>query len=104
MARTAPLTCRSARVPGLRVAHVLSAQPVYALAVPNAPVKDEVRASSRWSTWLWTAFWILWAVRGVSFLVDLGAVEPIVAVASWVSFGAVLIELSVRGLRNRPGR
>ena len=91
-------------MPGPREAHVLSVQRVYAQTVPNAPVEAEARASSRWSTWLWTAFWILWAVRGVSFVVDLGAVEPFVAVASWISFGAVLIEVSMRKLRRQPGR
>ncbi|MEQ9164019.1 MAG: hypothetical protein RLN74_14995, partial [Ilumatobacter fluminis] len=64
-------------------------------------VKDQEGVSSRWSIWLWRAFWLVWALRGISLLVDLGAADSLIEVVSWIAFGAVLIELSVRQVRTR---
>lgn len=43
---------------------------------------------------------MLWALRGLSFVVDLGEAESVVEIASWIAFGAVLIDLTAKQSRN----
>jgi hypothetical protein len=75
-----------------------------ALAVRSAVVSDRDDISLRLGTWLWRTFWTVWALRGISLLVDLGAALSLVEVVSWIAFGAVLVELSVRRARTRDRR
>ena len=68
---------------------------VYVL-MQRGRARDRSPGSARWCPWLWSAFWMLCALRGLSFVVDVGGAESVMEVASWIAFGAVLIDLTAK--------